>query len=272
MVQTVRPYQKLIGVLPALTFIVVYLSPSLFADSESRRQATRTALVKNATGDPSAVAANPGYEAYINSVLDLNTDPAQNVTNREFGALVSVAPPPADPYLLTVEKEKTPQINEKSKLETRENRLSDLQKPLDSQVRATEDSYWYERNKAERLYEEAERNQGAGTSAADSGTREAKSESEDSSLRPSLANNPFYFSQTGGTDYSETKTLMTSRLVQMGYTRLEAQNLLENTASPEDALLALMQKEGFSYGDATNIVGTSQNTAPPARDQNSSPE
>ncbi len=240
-------------------FLIQPSSP-LFADEASRRQASRTALLKNATGDPTANAANPGYQAYINSVLDLNTDAAQNVTNREFAPSPTVTPL-VDPYLMEVGKDKTPQLNDKNKLETKVDQKSALQKPADVRIRSDEDSYQYERSKAERLYEEAQKNQQNEAGNLRKNTESESPESKNSNLRPSLANNPFYFSDSGTTDYSETKTLMTSRLVQMGYTRLEAQNLFDNTSSPEDAVLALMQKEGFSYGDATNIVGTSQSSS-----------
>jgi len=70
-------------------------------------------------------------------------------------------------------------------------------------------------------------------------------------LRPSLAHNQFYFSEESRQTFTDKKPVIVSRLVQRGYTRLEAENLVSGSTSPEELVLALMQNEGMDYGEAT---------------------
>lgn len=241
-----------------LILLFSLLSPSWVQASEDTRQASRTILLRQATGSTTGQnldAGTPGYRAYVESVLDITTDGPSSVTNREFATPEPAAPVLEDPYLTSLQPSNPEKIP--GKIESQLQMKSEMQRPAQERVRSREDQFQTEREKAAKDFEERQRQaeeDAVRFRAALEAEKTSAPESASSTLRPSLANNPFYFSQDSGTSYAETKTLMVSRLVQRGYTRLEAESLLSHTSSPEEAILALMQREGFNYGDATEVV------------------
>ena len=78
-------------------------------------------------------------------------------------------------------------------------------------------------------------------------------------IMPSLANNPFYFGPQNDKSFDDDKPIIISRLMQrLNYTELEAKNLVSTASSAEELILFLMQNESFEYGEAAEIVKTSQ--------------
>ncbi len=76
-------------------------------------------------------------------------------------------------------------------------------------------------------------------------------------VRPSLANNPFYFSPENEKKFSEDKPLIVSRMVQRGYSPRIAENIVNSATSPDELIMILMQQEDYTYGDAVDLVRSS---------------
>lgn len=76
-------------------------------------------------------------------------------------------------------------------------------------------------------------------------------------LPPSLANNPFYFSDSKTDRYEQNKILIHARLVQAGFEQTDANTILMNSSGPEEIILVLMQEHGYTYGEAKDIVSSS---------------
>ncbi len=237
------------------------LSAPLWAksDDNSSMSAARTTLLRQATGSlsTSVSPANPGYKTYVESVLNISSDSASSVTNKQFQQPI-VTGPIEDPLLTDLKKSQSLNLDDKSRVKTREENKSPLQKSLDTRLRGQEDFYQQDREKANREYEENQKQMQEKALLMKS-ELEAQKKTEPrkpgSKLNPSLANNPFYFSEQESVQFSDMLPLIISRLTQRGYTRLEAENMLENTGSTENAVLALMDREGFSYGDAVDVIG-----------------
>ena len=60
--------------------------------------------------------------------------------------------------------------------------------------------------------------------------------------------------------FEEDKPVILSRLMQFGYSKTEAEDLISGAASPEEIILALMEKKDFTYGEAVDVVRTSEST------------
>ncbi len=80
-------------------------------------------------------------------------------------------------------------------------------------------------------------------------------------LAPSLANNPFYIAGSAGMaksrqDYETSKPVIISRLVQNGYSRYAAEKMVTDASSSEDLIVYLMNIEGKTYGEASDLAST----------------
>lgn len=82
-------------------------------------------------------------------------------------------------------------------------------------------------------------------------------------LPPSLANNPFYFSgnsiQNETENFEANKPLILSRLIQVGVSVDDAEQMLSKASRPDDLILNVMENYGMSYGAAKDIADTQKN-------------
>ena len=90
-------------------------------------------------------------------------------------------------------------------------------------------------------------------------TQNKEPKKEKSSLAPSQANNPFYFSKNAATaddedNFEANKPLILMRMVQSGILVDEAEQVLAAANSTEDVMLKLLQDYGKLYSEAKNIT------------------
>ncbi len=125
-------------------------------------------------------------------------------------------------------------------------------KPLDTRTDASEWAYQEERNKI--LEDTTKAKTAPQTGSFPAGASQA------GALAPSLANNPFYFKEanTERDAFEMNKPVVLNRLVQNGVmSEDDARNLVQGTVSQDDLILALMNDQGMTYGEASDIARNS---------------
>lgn len=242
-----------------------YLLPfnPCFASDEAERdrdrdRSARLYLLQQATGNPSAASAsgNASFAARVDSMLNRTAEPQRAYVAKEYPE--TVGPVAANILLestlpkLTTDKKKDPE----EKVKAMKDPIKDALKIDDRKLQTDELSYQRmlrENMEKDRLLEKQKQELAESQKKA---TQAGEEHSARSHLRPSLANNPFYFGEETEESFESNKNIMISRLVQEGYTRLEAQSVIGNSNSSEEVILSLMQHEGFEYGRAIQVVGT----------------
>ena len=158
-------------------------------------------------------------------MLDINTDAASQVTNAAYAVPPAAPPPSEDLYVSNLKKDFGAQPNPSGMMKNQVLPERQSGQVSDSRYRSTEEVYQLERAKQVKSFEDQQKKAEADALSMRSSVEVSKSSRTDSSntgLRPSLANNPFYFSETVKLIFAEMRPLIASRMVQLLYTRLEA--------------------------------------------------
>ncbi|MSR77316.1 MAG: hypothetical protein EXS63_03700 [Candidatus Omnitrophica bacterium] len=236
------------------------LSSPSYAGNEIERS-NRLEQINHITGGPAPTLTS--YQDRVDTIFDRTEQPTQErmYVNQTMPAQTS-APVQAkveeatSTLLETLKKEKSPLQNEKGKAQARDDLKSDLSKPADQKLHVDEESYQLMNEKIKKDDAEKSRHD-----ALEMGKKEGPGEAKSSDSEPepslplSLSNNPFYFSEASRHNFEDDKTVIVGRMIQTGYTRAEAENIVMSATSPEDVVLSLMQNEGFKYGQAVELVG-----------------
>jgi hypothetical protein len=221
------------------------LCPMLYAASDSDIDSSdRLDLLRQATGQQPT--SNPAsFQSRLDAILQPSAEPERFHVAQEDAEVRQ-----------QIQQE---ELLEEEPIEETTTREKKMDIPADrTRMDNTEKSYLKERDEIQT--EEEERRTLLKAEAA--AVQPVAKPGAISSLRPSLANNPFYFAPDAPAgsvvrDFNETKPIIISRLLQHGYTERNAAALIGETSSEEEVILALMKKEGMTFGQASEIVETS---------------
>jgi len=258
---------KLFSILSLFLFLFTFVQSPAFGARNATRS-TRETLIRRATTGSSTSPTS--FSAHVDNILSTTSDAARGRVDTEFKKLEKI----------TTEEDTLPDyyispalprsnsglgFEELEEDETAEDQEENASGPLGreslekQQIHSDEETYQFEQTKAiEKLEEDEKKRKSEDKRNALESDKQSK-ESEESSvnkenLRPSLKNNPFYFGQDAAKQFSDLKPIVVSRLVQEGYTRLEADNIVLGTASKDELVLVLMRQEGYDYGESLNLV------------------
>lgn len=234
-----------------LTLALLGVTPTEARDIESTE---RLGLLQRATGQtPSSNSFQRRVDAIFTTTKPSSEQAYVTREDLEMKQALSVGPE-TEGFLLEEKFQKKPIPKEEEGSEKEDQEQKDkhpLEIPLEPKVDAGEKDY---QKQLDKIYKELDQRQ----EEIKTGQLQPEEEKEGlskSALPPSLANNPFYFSPDDNRKiFEENKPIVASRLVQMGLPQAEAETLVQEAAGPEEVILALMQQEGFSYGEAASVV------------------
>ncbi len=235
------------------TFILLFPSLTL-ARARGVESTERLRMLQQATGQTSSGSFQTKVDATFNSrpSLDKNYVAHEDLERKQA---LSAGPETAEPFLEEKPRGKT-DLEEETEKSDREGRgKHPLDIPLEPRIRAGEKNY---QKQMDEIYEESEQRQKEAKKNRPQPAEEKKGRS-----RPprsgALVNNPFYFgADDGQKEFEKNKPAIIDRLVQMGYSESDAESLIQEASSPEEAIISLMQREGFSYGEAAEALKRDQ--------------
>jgi hypothetical protein len=125
---------------------------------------------------------------------------------------------------------------------------------IQNQIDGTEGSFQKTRDALQSEFDQRIQKRPAIAPAADSPLLK-----ESGTLAPSLANNPFYIQPESGessqANFQQRKPIMASRIAsQTGISAQEAEDLVSQVSNSEELILRLMQDQGMTYGEASDIT------------------
>lgn len=201
-----------------------------------------------------------------------NTDSASNSFQARLDAIVNTAPTPERTLVANDDEAARQQFAVQTKImeEKTAKRASDLNpakydpsknkdntKIADdskSKVIGTEEAYLKEREDIQKESDEKLKKM------AEANLKLAKPKlSPDAIPDDGLSKNPFYSGKTFAEEqhtFEESKPILVSRLVSLGMAQDSAVQYVSQSSSNEDLILILMRQEAMSYGQASNLVGS----------------
>ncbi len=226
------------------------LLPAAFASQEAR-DTERLRLLQRATGQP---VANTSFQSRVDAIFDTSSraNPTYEYSARKDAEeLKAVNARIEQEKALTDAALKRRNQGQSDTFDPRVAVRKDDAMDKKSLVDASEKTY---QDDLERLAQEKNSSEPEKINLE----KKTKREQEKSDMLPSLANNPFYFSpgtDPGQTSFEAGKPLILSRILQLGYSRDEAESMLRDSTNEEDLILQLMSNN-VSYGDAKAVAST----------------
>lgn len=211
--------------------------------------------LRRATGGS---VSNDSYQNRLDSILSPDAEPERtSVAARENNALqqqmAAQEALDAEVFISTGMP-----VQEKAKaedpLKKDENKVPGLEKMEADRINASEREFQKTRQE---LMEEMETKRRK--SLEDRPAIKAPEETvPESGLRPSLANNPFYFQPLSDKEmFEESKPVILNRLInEEGYPEERAHEMVASATSVEEVILKLMKEEDYTYGDALRVSST----------------
>lgn len=248
----------------ALPFVLIFPISTASAAREQVRDYERLRLLQQATGE--TPAGNSSFETRVNALLDPGTvaaSPAYTYqADKDEAALQQVnlaqqkvnAAEAARIYSSSAAL--TPNDNAVKKPDSRLPVFKDDMRDQ-TQVDATEAAF---QKKLDEIANEPLLKKKEEPAKAPSAETEQPKQPNGNPLDPALANNPFYFPGAASAardkaEFEANKPVLVARLVQEGFTRAQAEKMLNEATSSEDLVLSLMS-EGKTYGEANDLART----------------
>lgn len=217
--------------------------------SQDTDRSSRLSLIRQATGQAST--GSPGsFSSHVDSILNQTQFETERIYAEQSTTPQFTAGTQTNTDLITGLTTEAPKEKERTKVDAK----SEESKPLDQRIQA--DQATVEKEQAKRLEDQRLKE-----AALEKETLEGEAQQEkpgvrasEGKLRPSLAQNPFYFSEESRQSFEDNKSIIVGRLMQAGYARTEADNLVSAATSSEELVLSLMQNEGMEYGQAADYA------------------
>ena len=238
------------GMFFALTFSCLSSKPTEARDVESTE---RLRLVQQATGQ---TPSRDSFQTRMDTIFATSPEINQNYVAQEDFEIKQAVVAAENAELLYEEKQKksfSTEEDEEGKDKEKRKETLPLENFRDPEIDASEKDY---QKQLDEIYEELDqRKEEIKVKERLPEPEEERKLPSESSLPPSLENNPFYFASDENLKrFEENKAVIINRLIQMGYSDADAEALVQEASSPEEVTIALMQRQGFSYGEASDTV------------------
>jgi len=218
----------------------------------------RTRLLKTATGSSGAASAS-SFQARVDAIFDPASDPPTRAVASEdtqaLGAFFSV--PPEEVPATFVAPEQGPKDAVKDPLAPEDDEDKEAPPkpggPVKTRVDAGEAAH---RKELQKIYHELDLGAARRVASLETTAETEETPAPGPGLRLSLAHNPFYFAPESPDAFDKMRPVIVGRLLREGYSERDAAQIVSGAASAEEVILHLMREEGYTYGDAGDLVRT----------------
>lgn len=243
-------FQKLLLTLPLiLSLSFTDYVPTSFAENDRQVDSPHYLRLLNRTTGRSVGEA--GFQARVDSMFTTTATPTRSLVQKQDAQArkveASLAFPEEKLVVSGVTQEDFNRFGEEE--EEEESDLTDLNQPISSKIDGTDKAYQAETIAIFKEVDKRKKEASARTSEFDEeSTQEVISASSET-----LPNNPYYFKPAA--TLQDNRNIIVNRLMLSGNMEYdEALDLLIGVNSQEELIIELMEEEGFTYGQANNLL------------------
>ncbi len=245
---------KSVGVVMAGIFLFIFSAGVISLEWAYARDEVKSTqhlnLLRQATG---GTTSSGTYQSQLDAILTTTTDAARSTVARQDAEEALLTAGPEEEDLLESGVSVLPSNYEKRRIEEPKEKTPRLEGMLESRIEG--DLTTQDEKRLEEMYKEMDEKAQKKVEEAMKPVAEEETKTK-SNLRPSLANNPFYFAPDDQRKFEEDKPILISRLVQAGFEKEDAESVITGASGPDEVILHLIQEDNYTYGEASDLVRT----------------